>query len=91
MFEKWWQSGEVCIGWKEGEVTPIFKKGTKDDLGNCWAASLASVPEEIVEQILLEALQGHMEDREVKWDNRHGFSKGRSCLNNLLAFPSVMA
>ena len=66
MFEKSWQSDEVCGGWKEGEVTPIFKKGTKDDSGNCRAASLASVPEEIVEQILLEALQGHMEDREVK-------------------------
>ena len=35
MFEKSWQSDEVRGGWKEGEVTPIFKKGTKDDLGNC--------------------------------------------------------
>ena len=28
----------------------------------------------------------HMEDRELIWDNQHGFAKGKSCLSNLVAF-----
>ncbi|CAM4400076.1 unnamed protein product [Caretta caretta] len=39
-----------------------------------------------MEQVLKESILKHLEEREVIRNTQHGFTKGKSCLTNLIAF-----
>jgi len=40
IFERFWRTGEVPEGWTKANVTPVSKKGKKEDPGNYrWSAS----------------------------------------------------
>ncbi|KFW94396.1 RNA-directed DNA polymerase from mobile element jockey, partial [Phalacrocorax carbo] len=54
IFERSWRTGEVPKDWRTANVTPIFKKGKKEDLGNYRPVSLTSSPVKVMEQFILE-------------------------------------
>ncbi|CAM4589167.1 unnamed protein product [Lepidochelys kempii] len=85
IFENPWQSGEVPDNWKKANIVPIFKKG-KENPGNYKLVSLTSGPGKIMEQVLKESILKHLEERRVIRNSQHGYTKGKSCLTNLIAF-----
>ncbi|KAK4825650.1 hypothetical protein QYF61_001473 [Mycteria americana] len=81
-----WLTGEVPADWRLANVTPIFKKGRKEDPGNYRPVSLTSVLGKLMEQIILSAITRHVENNQGIKTSQHGFRKGRSCLTNLISF-----
>ncbi|PKU31482.1 rna-directed dna polymerase from mobile element jockey-like [Limosa lapponica baueri] len=49
IFERSWRRGEVHEDWRKDNVTAVFKKGKKEDTGNCRQVSLTSIPGKAME------------------------------------------
>ncbi|KAK4817671.1 hypothetical protein QYF61_023950 [Mycteria americana] len=86
IYQQSWLTGEVPADWRLANVTPIFKKGRKEDPGNYRPVSLTSVPGKLMDQIILSAITRHVENNQGIRPSQHGFRKGRSCLTNLISF-----
>ncbi|PKU44720.1 rna-directed dna polymerase from mobile element jockey-like [Limosa lapponica baueri] len=86
IYQQSWQTGDPTADWHLANVTPTHKKGWKENLGNYRPVSLTSVPEKVMEPIILSAIMWHMQDNLVIMHSQHGFMKGRSCLTNLISF-----
>ena len=84
IFTASFECGLVPADWRQANISPIFKKGSKDDPNNYRPVSLTSVPCKIMESIIRDAVVDYVErDDKISWQ-QHGFVKGRSCLTNLL-------
>ncbi|KFP73882.1 hypothetical protein N311_04133, partial [Apaloderma vittatum] len=65
IYQHSWLTGEVPSDWKSGDVTPIYKKGWKDNPGNYRPVSLTSVLGKLMEKIILSCIMRHMQDNQV--------------------------
>ncbi|KFQ30983.1 RNA-directed DNA polymerase from mobile element jockey, partial [Merops nubicus] len=65
IFAKSWQMGEVPEDWRKASVTPVFKKGKKEDPGNYRPVSLTSIPGKMMEWLTLEVISEHKEEKKV--------------------------
>jgi len=90
IFERSWRTREVPEDWRKANVTPVFKKGKKEDPGNYRPVSLTSIPRKVVEQLILEVIIKQVEEKRDIRSSQHGFTKRKSCLTNLIAFYDGM-
>ncbi|PKU37509.1 hypothetical protein llap_12187 [Limosa lapponica baueri] len=85
IYQQSWQTGEVPADWRLANVTPIHKKGWKDDPGNYRPVSLTSVPGKAMEQIILSAIMQCMKKAQTL-----AFFKSSGTLPDLHKFSKIM-
>ena len=61
--------------WRIANVTPVFRKGKKEDVGNSRLVSLTSVPRKVMEQPIVDAISKQMEEKKDMRRSQHGFTK----------------
>ncbi|RMC21525.1 hypothetical protein DUI87_02391 [Hirundo rustica rustica] len=77
IYHQSWLTGEVPDDWKLANVTPIHKKGGREDPGNYRAVSLTSVPGKIMEQFILSLITQNLQDGQGLRPSQHGFRRDK--------------
>ena len=77
-------TGELPSEWKIANITPIYKKGRKADPNNYRPVSLTSAVCKMMERLVRDELENHLEKQGLLSPSQHGFRKGRSCCTQLL-------
>ena len=78
--------GIVPLEWKEANIIPLFKKGSRNKSVNYRPVSLTSVICKLLETIIRDFIMDFLDKHKLINPSLHGFLKARSCLTNLLCF-----
>ena len=84
-------NGEYPRLWGEGIIVPIFEGGNPDESGNYRGITLINTMGKIYSQILLNRLTKSAETEEKLLDSQFGFQKGKSTVDCIFAFSSIIA
>ena len=80
------QEGIVPLEWKEANIIPLLKKGSRDKSVNYRPVSLTSVIHKLLESIIRDHIMDFLIKHKLINSSQHGFLKSKSCLTNLLCF-----
>ena len=86
IFEMSLREGRVHEDWRRANVVPIYKTGDRGKTKNYRPVSLTCQLCKVFEKLVRDELVEYLEDNGLLKETQHGFSKGRSCLTNLLSF-----
>ncbi|PKU43875.1 rna-directed dna polymerase from mobile element jockey- hypothetical protein [Limosa lapponica baueri] len=81
---------EVPEDWRKIDAISLFRNGKKEDPGNYKSVNLTSIPGEVMEQLILGTISRYLKEEKVIRCSQHGFTKGNSCLTNLITFHGEM-
>ena len=80
------KEGVVPFEWKEANIIPLFKKGSRNKSDNYRLASLTSVICKLLERLIKEHMVDFLVRHKLLNSSQHGFLKARSCITNMLFF-----
>ena len=91
LFRKSLNEGKLPKDWKAAIVKPMFKGGAREDPANYRPVSLTSVLCKTMERIIKGAVERHFQDLGLWNPAQHGFTKGKSCVTNVLLAKEMCA
>ena len=80
------KEGVVPFEWKEANIIPLFKKGSRNKSENHRPMSLTSVICKLLERLIKDHMVDFLVKHKLLNSSQHGFLKARSCLTNMLCF-----
>ena len=80
------EEGIVRLEWKEANIAPLFKKGSRNKPKNYRPVSLTSVVCKLLETLIRDHMVEFLVKHNLINTSQHGFLKARSILTNLLFF-----
>ena len=80
------EEGIVPSEWKEANIMPLFKKGSRNKPENYRPVSLTSVVYKLFETLIRDHMVEFLVKHKLINTSQHWFLKARSCLTNLLGF-----
>ena len=86
LFNKSMHSSKVPADWKNANVIPIYKKGSKVEPANYRPISLTSVIVKVMERTLKERMMNHLLTNNLIKASQHGFLPKKSTATNLVAY-----
>ncbi len=84
LFNNSLQTGQVPQDWKDANVTPLHKKGSRMSTNNYRPVSLTSQICKLMERLIQDSLWKHIHKNKLISCHQHGFQKGCSCITQLL-------
>ena len=85
IFRRSLDEGVVPRDWKESNIAPIYKKGSRAAPANYRPVNLTSNTCKIMERVLKTDIEDHLEKRVLR-NSQHGFRRGRSPATNMIEF-----
>ena len=83
------QEGIVPLEWKEANIIPLFKKGSRNKSVNYRPVSLTSVICKVLETIIRDHMMDFLIKHKLINPSQHGFLKARSCLSIFIFFEEI--
>ena len=80
------EEGIVPSEWKEANIMPLFKNGSRKKPENYRQVSLTSGVCKLLETLIRDDMVEFLVKHKLVNTSQHGFLKAKSCLTNLLCF-----
>ena len=77
--------GVFPLLWKKANITPIHKKGDKNDIKNYRPISVLPICSKLFEKVIYDNLYHYFETNNILNINQSGFRAGDSCVNQLIS------
>ena len=78
IFENSFRKKKLPVEWKYANITPIYKKSSRSDVGDYRPVSLTCIVCKIMESIIRDYIMSHFHNNKFFSQKQFGYIKGRS-------------